>query len=87
MKMPKQPILSLLFSGFAAGIAICASLLTEAYLRTRLPDAPWSELIVSLGYVVGFVIVILGKLQLFTDLTKELVAFIDRDRAATAQGD
>jgi hypothetical protein len=26
-----------------------------------------------------------GKLQLFTDLTKELVAFIDRDRAATAQ--
>jgi hypothetical protein len=26
-----------------------------------------------------------GKLQLFTDSTKELVAFIDRDRAATAQ--
>ena len=26
-----------------------------------------------------------GKLQLFTDLTKELVAFIDRDRVATAQ--
>ncbi len=26
-----------------------------------------------------------GKLQLFTDLAKELVAFIDRDRAATAQ--
>ena len=26
-----------------------------------------------------------GKLQLFTDATKELVAFIDRDRAATAQ--
>ena len=27
-----------------------------------------------------------GKLQLLTDLTKKLVAFIDRDRAATAQG-
>jgi hypothetical protein len=27
-----------------------------------------------------------GKLQLFTDLTKELVAFIDRERAATAPG-
>ncbi len=64
-----RPILSLLFSGFAAGIAICASLLAEAYLRTRLPDAPWTELIVSLGYVVGFVIVILGKLQLFTEST------------------
>jgi len=28
-----------------------------------------------------------GKLQLFTDATRELVAFIDRDRAATALGD
>jgi hypothetical protein len=27
-----------------------------------------------------------GKLQLFTDLTKELVAFIDRDRSSTARG-
>ena len=26
-----------------------------------------------------------GKLQLFTDLTKELIAFIDLDRVATAQ--
>ncbi|WP_337268745.1 formate/nitrite transporter family protein [Oryzifoliimicrobium ureilyticus] len=35
----------------------------------RLPDAPWRELLVSFGYTIGFVIVILGKLQLFTETT------------------
>ncbi|WP_244496342.1 formate/nitrite transporter family protein [Aureimonas ureilytica] len=64
-----RPLRSLLLSGFAAGVAISASVLTEAFLHQRLPDAPWRELIVSLGYTVGFVIVILGKLQLFTEST------------------
>jgi formate/nitrite transporter FocA (FNT family) len=64
-----RPIKSLLFSGFAAGVAICASLLAEAFLRMRLPDEPWAELVVSLGYVAGFVIVILGNMQLFTEST------------------
>jgi formate/nitrite transporter FocA (FNT family) len=60
---------ALLFSGFAAGVAITASLLAEAFLRMRLPEAKWTELVVSLGYTAGFVIVILGKLQLFTEST------------------
>jgi formate/nitrite transporter FocA (FNT family) len=64
-----RPIRSLLFSGFAAGVSICASLLAEAFLRMRLPDAPWRELIVSFGYSVGFIVVILGNLQLFTEST------------------
>jgi formate/nitrite transporter FocA (FNT family) len=64
-----RPIRSLLFSGFAAGVAICVSLMAEAFLQMRLPDAPWRELIVPLGYTVGFVIVILGNLQLFTETT------------------
>ncbi len=64
-----RPIRSLLFSGFAAGLAICASLLAEAFLHMRLPDTPWRELIVSLGYTVGFVIVVMGNLQLFTETT------------------
>ncbi len=64
-----RPIQSLLFSGFAAGVAICASLLAEAFLHLRLPDAEWRELVVDLGYTVGFVIVILGNLQLFTEST------------------
>jgi formate/nitrite transporter FocA (FNT family) len=64
-----RPIRSLLVSGLAAGVAICASLLAEGYLQSRLPDTPWRDLVVSLGYTVGFVIVILGNLQLFTETT------------------
>ncbi|MCC2975454.1 formate/nitrite transporter family protein [Sphingomonas sp. PL-96] len=64
-----RPLASLLFSGFAAGVAISASVLAEAFLHARLPDAPWAELVSSLGYSVGFVIVILGNLQLFTENT------------------
>lgn len=64
-----RPVRSLLFSGFAAGVAVCSSLLAEAFLHMRLPAAPWTELIVSLGYTVGFIIVILGNLQLFTEST------------------
>jgi formate/nitrite transporter FocA (FNT family) len=64
-----RPVRSLLFSGFAAGVAVSASLLAEAFLHMRLPDAPWRELIVAFGYTAGFVIVILGNLQLFTEST------------------
>lgn len=64
-----RPLLSLLLSGFAAGVAISASILVEAFLQMHLPEAPWRELIVSFGYTVGFMIVILGNLQLFTETT------------------
>src|SRR6201996_9092451 len=64
-----RPLQSLIFSGFAAGVAISASLLAEASLYKYLPKADWTNLVVFLGYPVGFVIVILGKLQLFTENT------------------
>ncbi len=35
----------------------------------KLPNSPWSPAIVSLGYSVGFVVVILGRMQLFTETT------------------
>lgn len=64
-----RPAISLFWSGLAAGLAINASLLTEGALQTHLPDAPWRELIVSLGYPVGFLLVILGRMQFFTEST------------------
>lgn len=64
-----RPVLSLLFSAFAAGVAISASVLAEAFLTLRLPASPASELVSGFGYSVGFVIVILGNLQLFTENT------------------
>ena len=64
-----RPLMSLMFSAFAAGVAISASILAEASIAMRLPDAPWKELVVAIGYTVGFVLVILGNLQLFTENT------------------
>ena len=65
----RRPLASLFWSGIAAGLAINASLLTEGVLHQRLPDAPWRELVVSMGYPIGFLIVILGRMQLFTEST------------------
>lgn len=68
-----RPALSLLSSGFAAGVSICGSVLAEAFLTQYLPEAPWTHLVVSLGYTVGFVIAIMGNLQLFTENTITVV--------------
>lgn len=59
----------LLLSSLAAGMAICASLLGVALLRAGLPDTEWAPLVTSIGYTIGFVIVVLGNLQLFTEST------------------
>jgi formate/nitrite transporter FocA (FNT family) len=60
---------ALAFSGFAAGLSMGFSFVTQALLHAGLPDAPWRHLIDSVGYSVGFVIVILGRQQLFTEST------------------
>jgi formate/nitrite transporter FocA (FNT family) len=52
-----------------AGFAIGFSLLGEALLRIHLPDAPWRPLVENFGYSIGFLIVILGQMQLFTENT------------------
>ncbi|MBW6522581.1 formate/nitrite transporter family protein [Sphingomonas sp. RHCKR47] len=64
-----RPAASLLWSGLAAGFAINASLLAEAALHAGVGEVPWRTLVVSLGYPIGFVIVILGRMQFFTEST------------------
>ena len=45
------------------------SVLGEAIFRTYLPDAPYAHLIENIGYSFGFLLVIMGRLQLFTENT------------------
>lgn len=59
----------LAFSGVAAGLSMGFSMVAEALLQERLPDAAWRPLVSKLGYSVGFLIVILGRQQLFTKNT------------------
>ncbi len=64
-----RPAMSLALSGLAAGTAISASVFGEAAIGMRLPRAQWSELLVAVGYAIGFIVVIMGRLQLFTENT------------------
>jgi formate/nitrite transporter FocA (FNT family) len=60
---------ALAWSGLAAGLSMGFSFIAEGLLRSHIPDAPWRPLIVKLGYSAGFVLVILGRQQLFTENT------------------
>jgi formate/nitrite transporter FocA (FNT family) len=64
-----RPTKSLIWSGIAAGVMISFSVLGEAILRTHLADTPARYLIENLGYSLGFLLVIMGQLQLFTENT------------------
>ncbi len=64
-----RPAVSLALSGVAGGTAITASVFGTAALGMRLGHGPTSELVTGFGYCIGFIIVILGKLQLFTEST------------------
>ncbi|HVU34993.1 MAG TPA: formate/nitrite transporter family protein [Opitutaceae bacterium] len=65
----ERPSLALAWSALAGGLSMGFSLIAEAMLRSALPDAPWRPLVAKLGYSVGFLIVILGRQQLFTENT------------------
>ncbi|NNE88972.1 MAG: formate/nitrite transporter family protein [Silicimonas sp.] len=64
-----RPTRSLIWSGTAAGVMISFSVIGEAILRTYLPENSLQYLIENLGYSLGFLLVILGRLQLFTENT------------------
>ncbi|MGO4999842.1 formate/nitrite transporter family protein [Oceanisphaera sp. W20_SRM_FM3] len=70
----KRPNTSLWWSGVAAGIGISTSVLVEGILRANLgSEHPYLTLLESLGYTFGFVLVILCRLQLFTENTITVV--------------
>ncbi|MGB5863603.1 MAG: formate/nitrite transporter family protein [Sulfitobacter sp.] len=77
---------SLFWSGIAAGILISLSVLGEAIFRTYLPDTPQRFLIENLGYSLGFLAVIMGRMQLFTENTITTVLPIMRERTLSSLG-
>lgn len=71
-----RPNQALFWSGLAAGLSMGFSFLAQALLQSGLPDASWQSLISKLGYAVGFLIVILGRQQLFTENTLTPVLYV-----------
>ena len=68
-KEMRRPINSLWWSGFAAGLAISSSVVAQGMLHVLLPEGGWRPPLEYFGYCVGFIIVILGRMQLFTENT------------------
>src|SRR5579862_7764597 len=65
----KRSSAALAWSALAAGLSMGFSLVAEGLLAGYLPDAHWTMLVSKLGYSVGFLIVVLGRQQLFTETT------------------
>lgn len=64
-----RPTQALFWSGLAAGLSMGFSMIGEGVLRRHLPHTDWRPLVAELGYTFGFLIVILGRQQLFTENT------------------
>jgi len=60
---------TLAWDGLAAGLSMGFSFVAEGLLRSHLPDAEWRPLVSKLGYSAGFLIIVLGRHQLFTENT------------------
>lgn len=58
---------ALAFSGLAAGIFVSFSFLFRSIFHMHMRDSPLEPLVSSIGYTTGFLIVILGRMQLFTE--------------------
>lgn len=61
--------LALFWSAVAAGGSMTFSMITMGVIQAHLPDTPWRHLVASFGYTIGFLIVIIGRQQLFTENT------------------
>jgi formate/nitrite transporter FocA (FNT family) len=60
---------ALAWSGLAAGMSMGFSFVAQALLQSHLPDVSWRPLLTALGYPLGFMLVIIGRQQLFTENT------------------
>ena len=75
-----RPVSALAWSGLAAGLSMGFSLVAQGLLEANLPDRSWRYIIVSLGYSIGFVIVVMGRQQLFTENTLTVILPLLSDR-------
>jgi formate-nitrite transporter family protein len=64
-----RPSSALAWSGLAAGMSMGFSFVGQSLLHSHLPDVPWRPLLTALGYPLGFLLVIIGRQQLFTENT------------------
>ena len=74
--------IALFLSAFSAGLSIALSLIVPGVLKAHLPVADWTRVVTTMGYSVGFLVVVLGRQQLFTENTVTPILPLLHDRSA-----
>jgi len=69
----QRPPMALAISGLAAGLSMGFSMVAEGLIHAYLPAAAWRPLLENFGYSLGFLIVVLGRQQLFTENTLTVI--------------
>lgn len=77
---------ALFVSALAAGLTMGFSLIVPGVLKAHLPPAPWTDLVTGMGYATGFLIVVLGRQQLFTENTLTPILPLLHDRTLKTLG-
>jgi formate/nitrite transporter FocA (FNT family) len=76
----RRPLLGLVFSGLAGGITLGLTGIGVASVQAVLGSGGWQELVSYLIYPVGFIAVIIGRQQLFTENTLYPVVLVLDER-------
>jgi formate-nitrite transporter family protein len=66
-----RPAASLLWSSFTSGLVVGFSLLAAAYLSSHASSEMGKQAMVAVGYPLGFIFVVLGRSELYTENTLE----------------
>lgn len=69
----KLPFKQMFFSGLAAGLSIGLSFYARAAISAQVPD---QVLIANLFYPIGFILIVIGRYQLFTENTLTPVTLV-----------
>lgn len=80
----ERPVKSLWWSAVAAGLCISVSLYAMGALKHVLGDMQGAAVIYKFGYCAGFLIVVLGRMQLFTENTITPVLPALKDKSTDA---
>ncbi|MGC2620938.1 MAG: formate/nitrite transporter family protein [Acidobacteriaceae bacterium] len=72
----RRPMRALAISGIVGGLTMGLTGLSVSVISAQLGSSPWAQLVALLFYPVGFMAVILGRAQLFTENTLYPVALI-----------
>lgn len=76
----ERPVRALAISGVVGGLTMGLTGLSVSVVTAQLGSTPWAQFVALLFYPLGFLAVILGRAQLFTENTLYPVALILAER-------